>query len=133
MKGITVNHYSTFSIEVYVDTSNGKCVDATFQFDASTSTSRQWDIKVTQYTCDDELGGPQGCLQYLIATTGTVASFNYPIGSTSLSATGTDRVAHLNEQQYNICFRRASGNCAICFTPSIVSTTNVASYGLGNV
>merc|ERR1711963_1127274 len=118
---------------LYVDTTNGNCVDATFQFDASTTTSRQWDIKVTQYTCDEELAGPPGCLQYHIATTGTVASFNYPIGSTSLSATGTDRVAHLNEQQYNICFRRASGNCAICFTPSIVSTTNVASYGLGNV
>ena len=46
---------------------------------------------MTQFTCDDELGGPPGCLQYHTATTGVVASFNYPIGVTSLSATSTTR------------------------------------------
>ena len=30
---------------------------------------------------------------------------------------------HLSDQNYEICFRRESGYCAICFTPSIQSST----------
>ena len=34
-------------------------------------------------------GGPSGCLQYFTGDTGVVASFNYPIGQTAVTRTGT--------------------------------------------
>ena len=44
---------------------------------------------MTQYVCNDEIGGPTGCLQYFHATSGTVASFNYPIGTSSIASATT--------------------------------------------
>ena len=38
-------------------------------------------------------------------------------------------LAHLSNQEYTMCFRRASGNCAICYIPSI-TTAMPASFGL---
>ena len=46
-------------------------------------------------------------------------SFNFPTTSTSLSST----VTHLSSQHYSICFRRASGYCAVCFWSAIAITT----------
>ena len=48
----------------------------------------QRDIKVSQHECGSESGGPPGCLQYYTATSGKIASFNYPTTSTSVSSTG---------------------------------------------
>ena len=37
-------------------------------------------------------------------------------------------VTHLSNQDYDICFRRNSGNCAVCFTPTI--DTDPKSFGV---
>merc|ERR1712241_246862 len=60
---------------------------------------------IKQYDCKGQLGGPPGCLQYFTGATGTVKSFNF--------ATSTNR--HLSSQDYDICFRRESGSCSICY------------------
>ena len=41
----------------------------------------------------EDVGGPPGCLQYFMANTGVVASFNYPIGASTISDTATDGTA----------------------------------------
>jgi len=106
---------------MFVDSSD-QCVTATFNFDTTnTASTRQYDIKVSQYICGDDMGGPPGCLQYHTALTGTIASFNFP---TNLNAIGAS-VTHLSNQNYHICFRRASGRCGICFVPSITITSAV--------
>lgn len=80
----------------------------------ATTTTRQWNIYVTQYTCGQEdLGGPPGCLQYHTATTGLLKNFGYP---SSNSNTATDAsTTHLQNQMYQVCIRRASGYCYICY------------------
>ncbi|XP_059088779.1 uncharacterized protein LOC131884900 [Tigriopus californicus] len=62
------------------------CHKATFDF-SGTGTTRQFDIKVTQYVCGDERGGPDGCLQYFTGNVGTVASFNFPTSSAAVTST----------------------------------------------
>ncbi len=47
---------------------------------------------VTQYSCNNDPGGPHGCLQYFTGTAGRVSSFGFPTAepnviSTSKSAT----------------------------------------------
>jgi len=99
-----------------------------------TATSREWDIKVTQYRCGEEDGGPPGCLQWFIADTGSVRSFNFPniarggvVGAT---------VTHLSNQEYDICIRTPSGANHICYVPcTSPATGDVAaiiqpSYGI---
>ena len=46
------------------------CIRPSFSFGRDTTTQRRYTIKVTQFKCNDELGGPEGCLQYFTATTG---------------------------------------------------------------
>lgn len=101
---------------LYVDASE-ECAKASFGFGTATTT-RQYDIKVTQYDCNTEMGGPPDCLQYHTGNTGKIASFNFDMSATATTATFT----HLSNQCYDICFRRNSGNCAICFIPSITIT-----------
>merc|ERR1712029_144217 len=113
-----------------VDVMSNECAAAVFSFGASTTTTRSFDIRVTHFECNSEKGGPPGCLQYYTGNTGTVQSFNYPIGSTSLGST----VTHLANQRYTICMRRESGKCSICYFPSVspssASSTAQASFGL---
>lgn len=60
-------------IAVIIDTTGLDCQRVNFNIGASTSTSRSWDIYVTQYTCGQEdVAGPPGCLQYYTGTTGLV-------------------------------------------------------------
>jgi len=109
---------------------NADCITPGFLFGGSTNT-RQYRIKTTQYVCGDEMGGPIGCLQYFTAVTGTVASFNYPLGTAAIGADTT--ITHLSDQHYDICFRRASGRCTLCFSPTVENAAGdvPASYGLG--
>jgi len=109
---------------------NADCITPGFLFGVSTNT-RQYRIKTTQYVCGEEMGGPSGCLQYFTAVTGTVASFNYPLGTTAIGQDTT--ITHLSDQHYDICFRRASGNCRLCFSPTVENAAgNIpASYGIG--
>ena len=105
------------------------CQTVNFNIGDTTST-RAWDIYVTQYTCGQEdLGGPPGCLQYHTGTTGLLKNFGYP---SSNSATATDAsTTHLQNQMYQICIRRESGYCYICYG-SWNSIQASGSFGLSN-
>jgi len=96
------------------------------------TTSREWDIKVTQYRCGEEDAGPPGCLQWHITSTGSVRSFNFP----SLARGGTvgATVTHLSNQEYDICIRTPSGANHICYVPCSDPTAAAiaqVSYGIG--
>ena len=111
----------------------------------TTTTTRKWQIKVTQYECGNMMAPEQDCLQYHTASSGekfllnlynsnpfpgTIASFNWDTSSTSVSSSQY----HLTSQYYDICIRRARSYCSICYSPSITSTTTgtAASYGLSS-
>jgi len=103
---------------MFVDTNGKDCVNVGVVYGTDSNT-RQYDIKVEQFACNSEMGGPMGCLQYFTATKGTITSFNYngaTYGSTS---------SHLSNQNYKICFRRVSGYCTICYT-----ATSSTSFGV---
>ena len=56
-----------------IDSNGMDCQRANFYIGSSTTTTRSWDIYVTQYTCaQEDLGGPPGCLQYYTGTTGLI-------------------------------------------------------------
>jgi len=97
----------------------------------STSTTRLWQIKVTQYECGNLMAPEQDCLQYLTASSGTVASFNWDTSSSTVSSTSQ---FHLSSQYYDICIRRARSYCSICYSPQVVGSSTAplaaASYGL---
>ena len=80
------------------DVHNAECQVATFSIGPATTTTRSWDIKITQYARgDDDKGGkcylfgiclefdtvytytlgPPGCLQYFTGTEGVVASYAF--------------------------------------------------------
>merc|ERR1712223_2158869 len=101
---------------VDADPSGNSCHYANFLVGGTTSTSRTWDVKVTQYACGDtDSSGWPGCLQYFTGTAGNVASFGFPPTATAVTAA----VTHLQNQVYDICIRRAAGYCYICYSPTI--------------
>jgi len=111
-----------------LDSDGSSCQQVNFNIGASTTTTRSWDIYVTQYTCGQEdIAGPRGCLQYYSATSGVIKSFGYlttnTASSTSVSTT------HLQNQDYEICFRRGAGNCYQCYF-TWAATLQHQSFGL---
>jgi len=108
----------------------GTCLTATFLIGQVTTVARNWDIKVTQYDCGDINGGPAGCLQYFTGVSQSFASYNFPLAATKVTSTFT----HLANQQYDICIRRESGFCFICYlptlTPGVNTVINQNSFGL---
>jgi len=100
---------------------------------SDTTTSRSWTIVVSQYTCAEEtISGAPGCLQYFTGTTGRFASFG--VNTAVAVAANTADVTHLSNQNYDICIRRESSYCYICYFTSIngIASTpaNQASFGL---
>merc|ERR1712203_1067090 len=95
----------------------------------STTTTRLWQIKVTQYECGNLMAPEQDCLQYLTASSGTFASFNWDTSSSTVTEASQ---FHLSSQSYDICIRRARSYCSICYSPQVFSTTTgtASSYGL---
>ena len=121
------NQFSIFSL-VILDSLGTDCQTVNVFVGESTTTTRQWDIFVTQYTCTQEdVSGPPGCLQYYTDTTGLFKNFGYPSSNSATSTPST--TTHLQNQNYEICFRRASGNCYICYA-SWNSIQATASFGL---
>ena len=58
-----------------IDIGSG-CQSAVFTLNDDTTTSRAWDIKITQFACGDiDSGGPPGCLQYYKETYGIMQRF----------------------------------------------------------
>jgi len=113
----------------------GKCLSANFIVGSSGSTS-SWNIEVTQYECDNTMmsaGGPPGCLQYYTAATGFISSFAFPINTAATTAI-TAGATHLANQDYEICIKRATNACFICYTPIGATTTtaiiNQSTFGL---
>ena len=43
-------------------------------------------LKVYQYQCGSEAGGPPDCLQYFTSTTGTIANFGFDTSQTDVAA-----------------------------------------------
>ena len=67
-----------------VDTDGEQCVIASFGFGGDAIT-REYEIRVLQYKKQNELGGPAGCLQFFLATTGLVNTFNWRSGKILLN------------------------------------------------
>ena len=123
------------------------CVTANFNLGAQNGgTARSWNIKVTQYNCGQEdIAGPDGCLQYFTGASGTISSFNFPIGSAVQTQSktlvyyysnlkclnGTLLATHLSSQCYEICIRRDPGMCAICYIPAMVPAAGAGSPTFG--
>merc|ERR1712203_1196367 len=92
------------------------CHTALFNIGGTTATSRSWNVLITHYSCGDtDSSGWPGCLQYYTATANTIQNFGFP-------TTGAvdSKVTHLSNQHYDICIRRASGSCYICYSPTII-------------
>merc|ERR1719273_2358161 len=105
-------------------------LQAMFNIGGSTTTSRSWTIKVTQYACGDEdMGGPAGCLQYFTAETGSVASYAWSDASETTATT-----THLQSQHYQNCIRRGKSMCYICYSVAIegdsTAVDKMNSFGL---
>jgi len=108
---------------VDADPSGNTCHNALFNIGGSTTTSRSWTILVTQYGCGDtDKSGWPGCLQYYTASASTIQNFGFPPTITTV----TSAVTHLSNQHYDICIRRTTGYCYICYTPTIIATTTAA-------
>jgi hypothetical protein len=83
---------------VWVDANPKECHSVNFHVGAGVTTSRAWTLKVVQYDCGvEDIAGPQGCLQYHTADTGTIESFNFPT-TAALGATSTYRAGWLKKQ-----------------------------------
>merc|ERR1711971_481848 len=102
---------------VDADSTANTCHTALFNIGGTTSTSRSWNVLVTQYACGDtDKSGWPGCLQYYTATSSSIQNFGFPPTITAV----TSAVTHLSNQHYDICIRRASGYCYICYNPTII-------------
>ena len=71
---------------------------------------------MTQYDCNYNNLAPSGCDQYYYGSsaTGVVKTFNY------------DSAPHLANQHQQICVRRETGNCRICWTADAVTDVSVS-------
>merc|ERR1739844_583562 len=110
---------------MYVDTTDGECVDAHYGLGGGTSSTRALDIRVSQFVCGDEMGGPTGCLQYYTSSSGKIRSFNFP-DLTPSAAIGYKYV-HLSRQHYKACIRKNLGVGYICY----IGCTTIAGTSTG--
>jgi len=102
---------------VDADRTGNTCHTALFNIGGTTATSRSWNILITHYACGDtDSSGWPGCLQYYTASANTIQNFGFPPTITAVTA----GVTHLSNQHYDICIRRASGSCYICYSPTII-------------
>jgi len=99
---------------MYLDTDGNDCVMAVFAYGGDSS-SRQYEIHVTQYDRKNDMGGPTGCLQYYTTNKGTLKSFRF---KTDVAATNIGS-QHLANQDYSICIRQNADKCAICYSATI--------------
>jgi len=113
-----------------LDNDGQSCQVANFLIGDSTTTTRSWNIRVTQYTCGQEdEAGPPGCLQYLTETQNYIQNYGWPTGWSSTTTTSPG-YQHLSNQYYDICVRRESGYCHICYSPINPATAGTITFGL---
>jgi hypothetical protein len=65
-----------------------------------TSTSRSWQILITQIPCGTTYTAPSNCLQWYTSATGTLTSYDYQFTSAT-----TYPIQKLANQDYTICIR----------------------------
>merc|ERR1740129_2169665 len=103
---------------VDADPTGNTCHTALFNIGGTTATSRSWNVLITHYSCGDtDSSGWPGCLQYYTATANNIQNFGFPTTTGDVGAS----VTHLSNQHYDICIRRASGFCYICYSPKILA------------
>jgi len=90
----------------------------------TTSSTRELDIRIMQYRCGEEVGGPPGCLQYFENTSGKIRSFNFPDATPGTTIAG-GYATHLANQHYKACIRQGAGKEVICYIPC----THIAGAG----
>merc|ERR1712226_1455074 len=93
---------------MYLDASEA-CNDISFLLGSNgvgtTTPTRQWSVKISQYSCNYNNLAPEGCTQYFFGSSvDTVQTYNFDGGQ------------HLANQEQAICVRRERGNCRICWT-----------------
>ena len=76
----------------------------------TSSTTRAWDIRISQISCTAAWRPPEDCMQWFTGTSNVIYSYNYAGGY------------HLANQDYNNCIRTEQGYCSIAYTA--VSTTS---------
>ena len=58
---------------VILDSNGRDCQISQFNIGTSTTSTRAWTIRVTQYTCaEEDVSGSPGCLQYYTAVAGNI-------------------------------------------------------------
>jgi len=118
-----------------LDSNGSGCQEVVFQLGGGTST-RKWDIHVTQYTCEEadngSMGGPKGCLQYFNQDTGLLRSFNFPSAAT-VTTTGQLQTSytHLANQDYKMCIKRNPAKGRVCYAPiGTISASHTGTFGI---
>jgi hypothetical protein len=92
---------------MYVDATSSFCNTLSFGLGTTATTTRSWEIRISQFECDYNNLAPQGCTQYFFgADDGKIQSFNYNSGSGY----------NLANQKQNICFRREASKSKVCFS-----------------
>jgi len=125
-----------------LDSNGSGCQEVVFQIGGGTST-RKWDIHVTQYTCQEaengSMGGPKGCLQYFIHDTGFLRSFNFPPAAT-VGTTGLIQASytHLANQDYKICIQKNPSKGRVCYAPighraATAGTSDAGTFGVSGL
>ncbi|TRY61311.1 hypothetical protein TCAL_12284, partial [Tigriopus californicus] len=76
----------------------------------TTDGSRNYQIKVTYYTCDNLAKAPPGCTQYFTGESGSFQSYNYQ---------GNQLLQSMN---YNNCFRQEEGFCRLQISEATAMT-----------
>ncbi|KAK4003225.1 Uncharacterized protein APZ42_020444 [Daphnia magna] len=84
--------------------------DITLGFFLTDAANKDWKLRITRIPCSSQDLAPANCLQYLTKTAGSIESFNF-------KQEYGGSVRQLADQNYNICFKRPSGYCGVCFAP----------------
>ena len=83
---------------MYVDVSSETAMVTLNMLLTGSTTSRSWQILISQIACGTTYTAPAGCLQWYTTATGTLTSFGYQFSS-------TPTVQKIANQDYAICIR----------------------------
>ncbi|KAG5898250.1 hypothetical protein JTB14_029628 [Gonioctena quinquepunctata] len=116
---------------IYVDFNGDDDINLVITTSASSaSLGRIWNFEVTQIACTCPTRAPSGCLQFYNTTSGTVASFNYGVGSNVIdSTTGLPGTRQLVNQNYGICVNMLPGYCSIQWSSNGFIVTGIPGAG----
>jgi len=112
---------------IYYELGKDTGASATLSFTFSTatavaSTTRSFEIKVTQIPCYAENRPPSGCLQYHEGLTGRITNFNW-------GATASANQVHLANQNQQVCIRQNEGYCCIRYSLCDFAPTTITAMG----